>query len=54
LEAVELLKGGFDQPVWLAQQGQQQVLSIELVVAQAEQQLLDSGQSFSRLFCESF
>jgi hypothetical protein len=54
LEAVELLKGGFDQTVRLAQQREQQVLGVELVVAKAKQELLDSGQSFARLFCKSF
>jgi hypothetical protein len=30
------------------------VLGVELVVAEAKQELLDSGQSFTRLFCKSF
>ena len=39
LESVELLEGCLDETVWLAEQAEQQVLGVELVVAEAEQEL---------------
>jgi hypothetical protein len=48
------LHRGLDQPVGLAEQREQQVLGVELVMAKAEQQLLDTNQSLSRLFSELF
>ena len=54
LEAVELLKGGLDQAVGLGEQRQEQVFGVELVVAQTQQQLLDSSQRFACFVSESF
>src|SRR6266851_10202609 len=54
LKLVELLKGGLHETVGLAEQAKQQMLGIELVMAEAEQQLLDTSQSFAGLFGETF
>ena len=54
LEAVELLEGCLDETVWLAKQAEQQVLGVELVVAEAEQQLLDTRQRLAGLVGEFF
>ena len=54
LEAVELLEGGLDQAVGLAEEAKQQVLGVELVVAEAQQELLDTGQSLACFISESF
>jgi hypothetical protein len=54
LEAIQLLECSFDHTVWLAEQSQQQVLGIELVVSQALEELLDTRQRFSGFICESF
>ena len=54
LEAIQLLEGGLDKTVRLTEQGEQQVLGVELVVAKAKQQLLDSRQRFACFVGESF
>ena len=54
LEVVEHLKGGLYETVRLAEQAKQQMLGIELVMAEAEQELLDTSQSFAGLFGETF
>ena len=54
LEVVEYLKGGLNETVRLAEQANQQMLGIELVVAEAEQELLDAGQRLTRFFGETF
>src|SRR3982074_3932435 len=46
LKLVELLKGGLHETVGLAEQAKQQMLGIELVMAEAQQQLLDTSPSF--------
>jgi hypothetical protein len=37
LKTVELLEGSLDEPVGLAEQAKQEMLGVELVVAEAEQ-----------------
>ena len=54
LKTVELLEGRLDEPIRLAEEGEQQVLGVELVMPQAKQQLLDAGQSFAGFVGESF
>src|SRR3982074_693150 len=54
LKLVELLKGGLHETAGLAEQAKQQMLGIELVMAEAEQDQLDTGQSFAGLFGETF
>src|SRR5438094_1766427 len=54
LESVELAEGSFDQTVGITEQRQEQVFGVELVVAQANQELLDTRQRFSGFVCEFF
>jgi hypothetical protein len=54
LESIELLEGSFDEAIWLAKKCEQEMLGVELVLAQTQQELLNSAQYFSRLFGKAF